>query len=140
MRYRIVTAPLGEDLELIVRRANGERRVRVALIPPPEDPPRNVTVMGSFDGPFNGAEVANLNPALAEEMGLDSLKRGVVVLRLRRGGTAARLGFRPGDVIMRVNDRETPTIRELRRAVRPTVRWTITLLRDGRTLTTTLQQ
>ncbi|EKV29281.1 Trypsin-like serine protease [Caenispirillum salinarum AK4] len=140
LRYRIVTAPLGEGLDLTVRRADGERVVRVALIPPPEDPPRNVTRLERFDGPFEGAEVANLNPALAEEMGLDSLQRGVVVLALKRGGTAARLGFRPGDIITRVNDRDTPTIKDLQRAVRPTVRWTITLLRDGRSLTTTLSQ
>jgi serine protease Do len=73
-------------------------------------------------------------------MGLDSLQRGVVVLRLQRRGLAARLGFRPGDIVTRVNDRDTPTITELRRAVRPSARWKITLLRNGRSLTTTLSQ
>jgi serine protease Do len=140
LRYRIVTAPLGSQIALTVLRSSGEASVEVDLIPPPEDPPRDVTRMEEFDGPFFGAEVANLNPALAEEMGLDSLQRGVVVLRLQRRGLAARLGFRPGDIVTRVNDRDTPTITELRRAVRPSARWKITLLRNGRSLTTTLSQ
>lgn len=140
LRYRLVTQPVGGTVTLTVLSGGGQRHMPVTLIAPPEDPPRNVTKLDDRDGPFADAEVANLNPALAEEMGLDGLKQGVIVLRVLRGGRAARLGLRPGDLITRVNDRDTPTIRELRRAVWPYGEWRVTLERDGRSLTTTLRR
>lgn len=135
LRYRIVTAPVGGTARMSVLRAGRALDVSVALIAPPEDPPRDITRLDDAAGPFSGAEVANVNPALAEEMGLSSMQRGVVIQRLLRGGLAARVGFRPGDVVTRVNDRDTLTIDALLKAVRGADTWRITFTRGGRSST-----
>ncbi|SOD88858.1 DegQ family serine endoprotease [Caenispirillum bisanense] len=138
LRYRIVTAPVGGTARMSVLRKGAPLDVTVALIAPPEDPPRNVTRLDDRAGPFGGAEVANINPALAEEMGLPGLQRGVVIQRLLRGGVAAQVGFRPGDVVTRVNDSDTLTIDALQAAVRKADTWRITFTRAGRSTTVLL--
>ncbi|MCA1939374.1 MAG: DegQ family serine endoprotease [Caenispirillum bisanense] len=138
LRYRIVTAPVGGTARMSVLRKGKPLDVTVALIAPPEDPPRNVTRLDDRAGPFAGAEVANINPALAEEMGLPGLQRGVVIQRLLRGGVAAQVGFRPGDVVTRVNDSDTLTIDALLAAVRKSDTWRITFTRAGRSTTVLL--
>ena len=44
--------------------------------------------------PFQGAKVANISPALADELHLDSQTEGVVVIDLADDATAASVGFR----------------------------------------------
>ena len=60
------------------QRDGRQHSVSVAVQPPPEDPPRQTTML---DGrhPLAGAEVANLSPALADEIGFQGPPRGVVV-------------------------------------------------------------
>lgn len=53
---------------------------------------------------FTGATVANLSPALAEELGADAFGQGVVVTKVA-GGPAAAVGLQPGDIIHAVNGR-----------------------------------
>ena len=104
------------------------------LIAPPESPARDTTDVGGAN-PFTGATIANLNPALAEEVGMSSTATGVVVLRIKRGSIAHRLQFQPGDIILRINERPVATVAEARHllsAVRDV--WRITINRDGQTL------
>jgi C-terminal processing protease CtpA/Prc len=61
-----------------------------------------------------GAELAELNPGLAEYFGVMS---GVLVLEAREGTPAASAGLRAGDVIIRANDTNIATVADLRRAV-----------------------
>ena len=51
-----------------------------------------------------GLTVAQINPAVISEMNLSLEARGIVVLDT--GPYAPRIGFRKGDVILRVNDVE----------------------------------
>ncbi len=138
LRYRIVTAPLGGTARMSVLRQGRPVDLTVSLVAPPEDPPRSVTRLDDRFGPLSGAEVANVNPALAEEMGLSGLQRGVVILRLLRNGVAARVGFRPGDVVTRINDSDTLTIDALQAALRRGDTWRITFIRGGRPTTVLL--
>jgi serine protease Do len=102
------------------------------LAPPPEDPPRDVTEIGGRN-PFSGATVANMSPALAEELGLDRFGAGVTVLDIRAGSAAARLRLQAGDVIVSVNGEEPGIVDELDAALaRPAERWRIAIERDGR--------
>ena len=90
--------------------------------------------------PFSGAEVSNLSPALAEELSVDPMQRGVIVARLQRGSQAHRLGVQPRDIIMSINDHKIHRIKDLERALaRAADRWKITLKRGGRTLTTLVE-
>ena len=79
--------------------------------------------------PLSGATVANLSPAAADEYGLDPFTRGVVIVRV--SGIAANQGFRPGDIVKRVNGASVTSTAGLASALLSD-RWRITLDRGGR--------
>ena len=129
---------LGTSARLRVLRDNKERFLTLALLKAPEDPPRKARVL-SGRHPFSGAEVANLSPALAEELSIDTMQRGVIVLRMKRGSRSHRIGVQPHDIILSLNGQEIHRIEDLERAiVRGSDPWRITLKRGGRTLTSVI--
>ena len=135
MRFRLATLPIGGDAQLSVLRDGVERRVSVRLIAPPELPPRDKTEIAG-QNPFAGAVLVNINPALAEEMSLDSGLSGVLVLGVRHASVAQRLGVQPGDLILRINDKPVASVADAVRLLtgeRP--RWSITINRNGETMT-----
>ncbi len=136
--YRIALRAPGERARLDLWRRGRERSMTVALTAPPEEPPPEVTLLRGRH-PLDGARVANLSPALAEELGFDPFARGVVVLEIARGGFARRLGLRPGDRILAVNGREVGEVRELERLLaEPRRRYDITIARGERRFTLTV--
>jgi S1-C subfamily serine protease len=109
--------------------------VRIKLIPPPETPLAQKTPL-TGEQPLAGAVVANLSPALADEMQLDSDWRGVVIVQIRRGSPAYRLGLRPGDIVAAVNGRKVSNVDALQAALRTAGgQWEINFRRDGQTQT-----
>jgi serine protease Do len=134
LRYRIATQPLGGTLDLNVLRHGRERSVSLALEAPPEDPPREVTEL-SGRNPLAGATVANLSPAFNEETGLDPFVSGVAVIRLVPRSAALASGFRPGDIVLKVNDRDIARVADLRTALRgASDRWQIVFRRGPQVL------
>ena len=132
--FRIAMRRIGGRAAFRIRRDGALRDVEVALIAPPETPPRELTRL-SGRHPLDGAAVANLSPALAAELSLEGMPHGVIVTGLRSGGVAERLGFQPGDVVLRVNEHEVKLVRDLQDALARTVdRWRIAFRRDGKTL------
>jgi serine protease Do len=115
--FRIGSHPVGGSVTLSLLR-NGHRvNVEIDLMRAPEEPPRNVTLLeGSH--PIMGATVGNLSPAFAEELGLDTLAMGVVILKIVRGSPAHRLRLRPGDIVLSVNSNSIGTVVELQEALR----------------------
>lgn len=138
MRYRVATLAVGGNTNVTVLRQGKEQTLSLRLIGPPEDPPRQETTLAGRT-PLSGAKVANLNPALVEELRFDGASDGVVVLDVGRGSPAASLGLRPGDVVLRVNDRDIRRVGDLDAALGGQVRrWTIAVQRGDQTLTTTV--
>ena len=132
LKFRIATLGVGESAELTVWRREKERTLRLALKAPPEDPPRDVTDLAG-PHPLSGAQVANMSPALADELGLDSFDTGVYIMGIRRGSPAARLRFRKGDYVLAVNGRDVDSVRRLaRRMKNRTDQWRITFRRAGK--------
>jgi S1-C subfamily serine protease len=138
LRYRIATLPIGETAQLGVLRQGRPSTLSVALVPPPETPPRELTrVQGPL--PLAGATVANLSPALADELGFQGPSRGVVVVEVERGSNAARVGFRPGDVLLRVNGEAFTAARSVASQLSGPRAWRIELRRGTQTLTLQVQ-
>jgi Do/DeqQ family serine protease len=136
--YRFATKPLGGKAALTIEREGRASTVSVPLETAP-DRPREELVIRSRS-PFAGAKVANLSPALAEELRLDESAEGVVIVEVAGGSTAASLGFRPGDVVVSVNGTRIARTQDLDRATSETGRqWTITILRGGQQLNVTLR-
>jgi len=137
LRFRVATGRLGTTARLTVLRRGEELVLPVALQAPPETPARDSAILAG-NHPLVGAVVANLSPALAEEIGFDGPARGVVVTEIK-GGPAVRLGLKPGDVVAKVNDQDVPSVRVLSSLLsRTSNSWRITIRRDGKLLTVTV--
>jgi Do/DeqQ family serine protease len=131
--YRFATKPLGGQAQLGIVRSGRESRLGVGLESAPETP-RNEVVIQSRS-PFLGAKVANLSPALAEELRLDSAAEGVAVVAVADGSVAQSIGFQKGDVVLTVNSEAIAKTADLQRvAAQPTRLWRITILRGGQQL------
>jgi serine protease Do len=138
LRFRVATLSVGAQARLSVVRGGQERERMVTLASPPEVPPRDALEVGG-QNPFTGATVANMNPALAEEMGFENTEGGVTIVRVKPGTIAQRLQFQPGDTILKVNGRATPMVADLRPVLAGTPRsWVLTLRRGGEVVTLTV--
>ncbi|MBI5164276.1 MAG: PDZ domain-containing protein, partial [Magnetospirillum sp.] len=134
MRFRLATLPVGEDARLTVLRDGVERQVTVRLIAPPELPPRDASDIAGAN-PCSGATLANLNPALAEELGMETNSTGVVLLRIQRGSIAHRLRLQPGDIILKINERPVGSVAEVKRVLAADPPgWRAVINRDGQVL------
>jgi Do/DeqQ family serine protease len=101
-RYRIAALPVNSAAELGVVRKGQKLSMRVDMIAPPENPPRNETLITGRN-PVSGAKIANLSPAVAEEIGIKDLQQGVVVTQVGEGAIAARIGLYMGDILVEIN-------------------------------------
>ncbi|HYE50533.1 MAG TPA: DegQ family serine endoprotease [Azospirillaceae bacterium] len=138
LRFRVATLPVGGTATLTVLRGGKPRELSLKLVPPPEDPPRDLTRLEGRN-PLAGAEVANLNPALVEEISFPGPAEGVVVVQVARGSPAQQLGLRPGDLVLKVNETEAASVDALEAALaRPARLWTIVVRRGDQVLTTTV--
>jgi len=127
--YRFATKPLGGKAQLGIERGGKPQTVSVALMTAPETPRQEITIRSR--SPFFGAKVANLSPALADELRLNS-DEGVVILDVDQGSYASNLGFQRGDVILEVNGEKVAKTGDLARISDQHSRtWRIQLLRGG---------
>jgi Do/DeqQ family serine protease len=135
--YRFATRPLGGAAEVDVRRQNTVIKLKVPLEVAP-DTGRDEIVLKARS-PFQGAKVANISPALADELRLDSGTEGVVVTALADNALAANVGFQKGDIIVAVNGKKISKTGDLERITsEPSRLWRITVMRGGQQLSVTL--
>jgi len=113
---RFANLPVGGTVRVAFIRDGKKQRTRISLVPAPEAPPRNLSLLKGY-GPLAGAVVGNLSPALADDMRWDPREKGVIVTQVK-GGRAREVGFRRGDIIMKVNGREIRRVQDLQRMVR----------------------
>ncbi|MGY3489692.1 Do/DeqQ family serine protease [Bradyrhizobium sp. USDA 4011] len=135
--YRFATRPLGGSAEIEVQRAGKPVKLTVPLETAP-DTNRDEIVL-TARSPFQGARVANISPALADELHLDAGAEGVVVTELADDGTAASVGFQKGDIILAVNNEKIVRTSDLDKVSKAGSRiWRITLVRGGQQINVTL--
>jgi Do/DeqQ family serine protease len=128
--YRFATKPLGGSAKLGVLRSAREQTVTVALQSAPETPRDEIVIRSR--SPFSGVKIANLSPALADELQVRNVEEGVVIVDVDTGSYARNLGFQRGDVIQEVNGERIAKTRDLERLTGvPSRSWRITILRGG---------
>ncbi|MFZ0423635.1 MAG: DegQ family serine endoprotease [Xanthobacteraceae bacterium] len=128
--YRFGTKPLGGTAQVGVWRQGKTVTAQVALESLPDAPLDEVAIKAR--SPFLGATVANLSPALADELRLDTQAEGVVITAVADGSTAQSVGFQKGDVIVAVNNQKIDKPADLERAAGAGGRqWRITIMRGG---------
>jgi len=134
LRFRIAMLPVGGTATLSVMRGGQPVSLQAKLMPPPDQPARDTTDLAGHT-PFSGATVANMNPALADELGLDVVEPGTTIIRIKAGTVAYRLQFQPGDIIVKVNHQNVASVADLRAALSGTpAGWDVTIRRNGETL------
>ena len=135
--YRFATRQLGGGAQIDVQRAGKTVKLTVPLETAP-DTNRDEIVL-TARSPFQGATVANISPAVADELHLDSQTEGVVVVDLADGATAAGVGFQKGDIILAVNSQKISKTSDLDKASKTASRlWRITVVRGGQQINVTL--
>ncbi len=135
--YRFATRPIGGTAEIDVQRGGKTLKLNVPLETAPDTGRNEIVLTGR--SPFQGAKVANISPAVADELHLDTDTEGVVVTGLADDGTAANVGFQKGDIIVAVNNQKIAKTVDLEKATRDSSRlWRITLVRGGQQINVTL--
>jgi Do/DeqQ family serine protease len=135
--YRFATRPLGGTAQIDVQRGGKLMKLAVALETAP-DTGRDEIVLKARS-PFQGAKVANISPAVADELHLDASTEGVVVTDLSDDATAANVGFQKGDIILAVNNQKIAKTSDLDKVTRDGSRlWRITVVRGGQQIQVTL--
>ncbi len=112
-QYRFVTKGIGGAAALGVLRKGQKVNATITLVAPVEDPPRDARdLLGRH--PLTGCKVANLSPAVAQEVGVDDdTREGVVVLEVKEKTPAARLGVKRGDIVVAVNNEKVKSVAQL---------------------------
>jgi Do/DeqQ family serine protease len=137
LRFRVATKPVGGSAALAVMRQGRQMTLRLPLAAPPEIPPRETTEIKGT-GPLQGAVIANMSPALAVELSMDTSLGGVVVVEVKNNSRAQRLRLRPGDFVVEINDVLINDVAGLRRALsQAPPGWKITVRRGERVMTAT---
>ena len=130
--FRVGTAPIGETRIIEYRRGEDTFEARVKLIAAPETTPRELTPIEG-DTPLAGAIVANLSPAVADEVGVPADLQGLIVVDV--GDGPATRYFKKGDLILGINGKETNSVAELREVLSEArSRWLIVINRRGQTI------
>ncbi|MEL6386084.1 MAG: Do family serine endopeptidase [Pseudomonadota bacterium] len=137
LKFLAATLSPGETSVLSVLRGGRETDIPVVLAPPPGATEAERTLLEGRH-PFSGAEVAELSPRLAEELGRDPFETGILVTRILRNAYARRI-VRPGDIILAVNGTDVDTIDELSIQLGQPIRtWQIEVERNGRRVSGTV--
>jgi len=129
LRYRVATRKAGDVMKVDLYSQNSNRSVTVKVGLPP-DAGRSETVLQG-NHPMVGVRVANITPALADEMGLDFSLKGVTVISVENSVAARRFGIQAGDMVRSVNGQEIQSIADLNRALGASRGWDIAIQRGA---------
>jgi Do/DeqQ family serine protease len=136
-QYRFTTRGTSGEVTLEVLRAGTRRKLSVSLMVAPETPARDARDL-TGNNPLSGSKVANLSPAVADELSISDTK-GVVVLETEAYSVARRIGVQPGDIISEINGEKIDTARNLEKLVGKGARvWRMSIKRGGQTIRTVI--
>jgi Do/DeqQ family serine protease len=129
--YRMQTRGVGNRVRVDVLRKGKPVTISIALRSAPAPSKDDLRDVNGAN-PFDGARVANLSNALSDELGLED-QDGVVIVAVRAGSTAQRLGFQTGDVIVQVGRDPVANVADLERLlVQKQKTWLLGINRGGR--------
>jgi Do/DeqQ family serine protease len=129
VRYQFATQRPGTRVPLVVLRDGRRVTINANAEAPPGGAPEARQLTGNH--PLGGATVVTLTPATAEASGLDPFADGVFIQALDRRGVAARIGFRPGDIIDALNGTPISDAAQLDRLMGQSRSWVIGVERNG---------
>lgn len=105
LRFRTAVSKIGEPLPVDIIRDGEKYSLKVTLSLPPDTPERDTRTLKGLH-PLGDVTIANLNPALAVELNLNPMDRGVVVVKDKNK-------FEAGDMILSVNNQPVESAKQL---------------------------
>ncbi|MBI1341113.1 Do family serine endopeptidase [bacterium] len=143
MKFVAATFAPGDRAKVDIWRDGRSRELTLTFAPPPGATEAELL---RIDGrnPFSGAEVAEISPALAEELGRDGFQTGLLVNRVVRRSIASQLGLRPGDIVREVNGAAIRTAVDLETAIERSEKagqpiWRLAIERNGERIETSVR-
>jgi serine protease Do len=134
LNYRIATHKPGDTVKMHVASNRAQRDVAVKLDLPPENPPREARTIGGRN-PLTGAKVENLSPAVALDLQMDLMAKGVVVINVSANTPSGGYGFQPGDIVRSINGTPIRSVGDLDRALAgANGMWNMVVTRGGQQL------
>ena len=110
--FRLATKAIGDRVEIKINRSGKMQTLTVRMEPAPEITPRDQkTLSGRW--PLSGAVIANMSPALAEELAIQNGGEGVVVVAVKQGSSADDVGLQKGDYLVSIDKNEVKTTRDV---------------------------
>ena len=138
LKFRIATLELNKEVQASLIRNGEEVMISFTPITAPEIPERHETKLNG-DHPLIGVKVANINPALIEEKGLeavDTTKDKVIILDVKEASYAKRLGLQENDIIQSINNTSIENVKFLEKVLSTSKKsWQFILKRDNQILT-----
>ncbi len=141
LRFRLATHAINERVPVAIIREGEKKTVKLKAKAAPEIPKRNETVLEGIN-PLAGARVANLSPALAQEIRLDEFSEGVVILDVDSNSPARYYGLRSGDIVLTIGDEDVPSVKRLTALLAAedgAPRWPVAIRRGGKRIATVIR-
>jgi Do/DeqQ family serine protease len=112
LNFRVGTREPNQTVQVSILRDGRAQTIdaRVQTLPGDADTDRATVIQA---GALSGAQVLELNPALADSLGGDPFASGVVIGRVQRGSYANRIGLQGGDIVLAVNGRQVSSATQL---------------------------
>ncbi len=116
LRTRIASESPNTKVKLTIFRNGDEKEVEVKL----GELEENQTASGETNKTIEkvGIEVANISPEMVKKFDLKVKDHGVVIVRVDQGSLAAQSGFRPGDVILKIDRKDVENLNDYNRLMK----------------------
>ncbi len=147
-QFRTASHKLTEKVDLEVIKPNGEHVTKTLQLEAPPEGSNEKSVVLRGRHPLEGAQVVDLSPALATNLGVDFMEKGVIVTSVEDNSSARRIGLLPGDIIKSINGQPVESVDGLANRItraRNTlpgaerISWKIEIRRGGKNYTIVLQ-
>ena len=129
LNYMLGTSRVGDSKLIEYRRADASLQATIKMVSAPETVAREQTEV-TGKNPFAGLVIANLSPAVADEINLPTDATGVVILQVKNGPAAQWM--QKGDILREVNGMKIDTVSTLNTIINQSPRrWVIGFERQG---------
>jgi serine protease Do len=133
LNYRVATHKSGDVVRAHISSHGRASDVAIKLALPPAGSQDAATIGGR--NPLTGARVESLSPAVALDLQMDLMAKGVVIRAVSANTPAAGYGFQPGDVVRSLNGQRITNVDQLKHALDAAGgHWSLVVDRGGQQL------
>ncbi len=141
LQFRMGTLSIGQTARITYTHQKKMLETTFNLIAPPEVPARDTFSLDRASV-LSGITVANLSPAVAEEIGFyGALNEGVIVMAVKAGSAADSMGLKAGDVVIAINREMIASVQEFKTVMQSISRaMLIKVLRNGQIISAVIRR